>query len=299
MKPITHEESNEYLNSGPHSPGEQRAWMNRLLGRSDALAPNSADGVIFFGQEDVKSQVAPFLDRPKGFPNTLVLGESGSGKTQFAKWIASQRRESFEEMLCPVKPEDIPVRGIVLLDEAHKQRNPEWLFPTMESDKVTVLAATTRPELLEPAFKTRFFITIYLPRADEQALVELCEYLLADVTEESALVYAGASAGNPRQMERICATAEEIGVNDPDLVLATCRLTADGVTEYQIRLLEALQRAARPMGLGSLAVMTYSDEQTIREAERLLVEEELIDLLSNGRTLTKRGKRYLERVNES
>ncbi len=271
--------------------------MNRLLGRSDALAPSTADGVIFFGQEGVKHQVEPFLNRRKGFPNTLVLGESGSGKTQFARWIASQRREPFEEMLCPVKPEDIPRRGIVLLDEAHKQRNPEWLFPTMEGGTVTVLAATTRPELLEPAFKTRFFITIYLPKADEEALVELCEYLLTDVTEESALVYAGASAGNPRQMERICATAEEIGANDPDLVLATCRLTVDGVTEYQIRLLEALQRAARPMGLGSLAVMMYSDEQSIREAERLLVEEELIDLLSNGRTLTKRGKRYLEKVN--
>ncbi len=296
MTDITQEEAKEYL-SKPRTPGEQRAWMNRLLGRDDALSPSSASEVIFFGQQDVKDQVEPFLSRSKGFPNTLILGESGIGKTQFGRWIASQRREAFEEMLCPAKPEDIPVRGIVLLDEAHKQRSPEWLFPTMESDTVTILAATTRPELLEPAFKTRFFITIHMPKADEETLVELCKYLLGDVDDASALIYAGASAGNPRQMERICAVAEQVGVNDPDLVLATCRLTADGVTEYQIRLLEALQRAARPMGLGSLAVMMYSDEQSIREAERLLVENALVDLLSNGRTLTKRGKRYLERVN--
>lgn len=294
-EPITDEEAGEYL-SNQRSPDEQRAWMNRLLGRSDLLAPKTNE-VIFFGQEDVKSQIAPFLNRSQGFPNMLMLGEPGIGKTQFAKWVASQRHELFDELLCPVKPEDIPDYGIILLDEAHKQRSPEWLWPTMESDRVTVLGATTRPELLEPAFKSRFFLTIHIPKANEGTLIELCEYLLPGVSKESAEVYAGASAGNPRQMERICATAEQVGINDPGLVLATCRLTIDGVSEYQIRVLETLLRAARPMGLGSLAVMMYTDEQSVREAERLLIEESLVELRSNGRTLTKRGKRYLEQVN--
>lgn len=294
-EPDTPEEAREYL-SKHRSPTEQRAWMNHLLGNADLLAPTATE-VIFFGQNDVKNQIAPFLGRSEAFPNMLVLGEPGIGKTQFAKWVASQRKEVFDELLCPVKPEDIPDYGIILLDEAHLQRHPEWLWPTMESHLVTVLGATTRPELLEPAFKSRFFLTIHLRKADEDALVELCEYLLPGVSKESAKVYAGASAGNPRQMERICATAEQVGVNDPALVLATCRLTVDGMTEYQITMLEALERAARPLGLGSLAVLMYTDEQSIREAERLPVEEGLIQLRSNGRTLTKRGKRYLEQVN--
>lgn len=289
-------EIDDWLN-GPNDKATNRAWMSRLLGDDEALASSSTREVIFFGQDDVKGQVAPFLDRVEAFPNTLILGESGIGKTQFGRWIASQRSEAFEEMLCPAKPEDIPIRGIVLLDEAHRQRSPEWLFPTMESDTVTILAATTRPELLEPAFKTRFFITIHMPKADEKALIELCQHLLPDVDDESASIYAGASAGNPRQMERICAVAKEVGVNDPDLALAISRLTVDGVSEYQIRVLETLRRAARPMGIGSIAVMMYSDEASVREAERLLVENGLVGLHSNGRTLTKRGKRYLEKVN--
>ena len=109
-KPNT-EEVGEYP-AQPRTPADERAWMNRLLGRDDTFAP-STNEVLFFGQEDVKNQIAPFLNRSQGFPNMLILGEPGIGKTQLAKWVASQRRELFDELLCPVKPEDVPDYGIV------------------------------------------------------------------------------------------------------------------------------------------------------------------------------------------
>jgi Holliday junction resolvasome RuvABC ATP-dependent DNA helicase subunit len=169
----------------------------------------------------------------------------------------------------------------------------------MERSNVSILAATTRPELLEGAFKSRFFLELRLVSYTEDALVELCSYLLPGVSEEAAKVYAGASAGNPRQMEKLCAVAEEVGMESAEIVLDTVKLTADGVTEFQITLMESLYSANRPLGMTALETLLYSDEQSVREAERLLIENDLIQLRSNGRTITRRGKRYLEELNAS
>jgi Holliday junction resolvasome RuvABC ATP-dependent DNA helicase subunit len=57
--------------------------------------------------------------------------------------------------------------------------------------------------------------------------------------------------------------------------------------------LEALQRAGRPVGLSTLASMLYSDEGSVKEYEQLLIDFELVDLRSNGRVLSREGKKYL------
>lgn len=300
---ITDEEAREEVrvlkkarDAGWFSDEDRAVWAARRLGFDE---PTPSTGLVFFGQEEAISQIRPFLSRDANFPNTLILGEPGIGKTRLARWIADQRAEQFEEVLCPAKPEDIPDYGIVLLDEAHRQRHPEWLFPTMENATVTILGATTRPELLEPAFASRFFLTLYLTRYSEKAMVELAQHLLPDANDESTDMYAGASAGNPRQMERIAAVANEVGVNDMELVLSTCRITGDGLTELHLRLLRTLAKGNRPMGLGTIATLLYLDEDTVKQHERLLIEEDLIELRSNGRMVTRAGKRYLEELEQT
>lgn len=270
--------------------GDRSVWAARLLGIDPVTKPV---GLVFFGQEEAIGQIRPFLSRKADFPNTLILGEPGIGKTRLARWIADQRAEAFEEVLCPAKPEDIPDFGIVLLDEVHRQKHPEWLFPTMENATVTILGATTRPEQLEPAFASRFFLTLYLTRYSDSAMRELAQYLLPDANEESVAMYASASAGNPRQLERIAAVAEQVGVNDMETVLSTCRITGDGLTEVHLRLLRTLARGNRPMGLSTVASMLYLDEDTVKQHERLLIEADLIELRSNGRVVTRAGKHYL------
>ena len=248
---------------------------------------------MFFGQEEVLGQIAPFVKRKAAFPHTLILGEPGIGKTRLARWIANQRGETFEEMMSPAKPEDLPKVGIILLDEVHRQNRPEWLFPTMENATVTILGATTRPEQLEPAFASRFFLKLYLTRYSEEAMVEMTEFLLPKANKDSVGIYAGASAGNPRQLERIVAVAKELGANNPEEVLSTVRITGDGLTDVHLRLLKALRKGNRPMGLGTIAVILYLDENTVKQHERLLIEYDLIELRPNGRLITRAGKQYL------
>ncbi len=255
-------------------------------------------GMAFYGQESAKSQISPFLKRRAAFPNTLILGQPGMGKTRMARWIADQRALNFLELLCPANPDDLPKHGIVLLDECHRQRHPEWLFATMENDMVSVLGATTRPELLDSAFKSRFMLTLHLKRYEEEAMVEMALAIM-DLSPQASKIYARASAGNPRQLEMILAVAQELGPLNVVEVLTSCRITIDGLTEYHLDVLRALRKVGRPIGVSTLASMLFSDEASIKEHEQLLVELELMDLRPNGRELSRTGKTYLEALEQT
>jgi Holliday junction resolvasome RuvABC ATP-dependent DNA helicase subunit len=193
-----------------------------------------------------------------------------------------------------VTPEQLPAAGIVLLDEAHRQTRPEPLWPFMENRHVTIIGATTRPEKLEPAFKSRFFLQLHLERYEDEAIEELMYHMIPEWPRMDISLLAKAAAGNPRQAERIIETAKGLGTLTPESVLSTCRITADGLTDMHLRYLEALEGQRRPVGLNQLATILWSDEQTVRETERLLLEYKLVELSSSGRTLTRKGKRYVE-----
>lgn len=261
----------------------------------NAEAARHASQGPFFGQEHIRQQVEPFLTQPK-FPHTLILGEPGIGKTHLARWIAHERGEPLEEFLCPA-PLDLPRRGIVLLDEAHRQRRPEWLFPHMEDGRLTVLAATTRPELLEPAFKSRFFLVLHLTRLTQHSMEALIKHLGPGIGSEDMRVLARAAAGNPRQAHKIMSTAHAVGSYDPEKVLPVCQITMDGLTELHLRYLRVLGRADRPLGLAQIATLAYSDDQTLKNVERLLIECDLISLTSTGRALTRPGRNFVDRLN--
>jgi Holliday junction resolvasome RuvABC ATP-dependent DNA helicase subunit len=271
-------------------------WARRVIGLPEQ-EPFYYAGFAFFGQLSAKEQIEPFIDRQEPFPNTLILGPPGIGKTRFARWIAARRHSMFEELLCPVNPDDLPPSGIVLLDECHKQRHPEYLFSMMEKDEVTILGATTRPESLEPAFKSRFMLILHLKQYSEASMIEMGKDILA-MSDESAELYASASAGNPRQLERILAVAKELGPASHEEVLRACRITGDGLTEYHLSLMGALSKTGRPIGVSTLASMLYSDEQSVKDHEQLLVDLDLIELRSNGRILSREGKKYMKALEQ-
>jgi replication-associated recombination protein RarA len=88
----------------------------------------------------------------------LLTGEPGLGKTQFGRWLAWRRQKPFFERLAPVKPESLPPYGVLLLDEVHRQSDVESLFPVMDKGVLTVIAATTKPDKLDSAFRSRFLL---------------------------------------------------------------------------------------------------------------------------------------------
>lgn len=264
----------------------------------DDLVAGRGPDAVFLGQDAIKEQIAPFLENPEPFPNALLLGEPGIGKTQLARWIAAQRDEGFQEYLCPVAPTQLDTT-IVLLDECHKQSSPEPLFEMMENRHVTVLGATTRPAQLDPAFRSRFFLELHLMPYPVEEMKEIVSHLSdGELDETQLLTFASASAGNPRQAERIMLTAKRMGSLDPATVLSTCKITGDGLTDMHLRYLDVLSGMRRPVGLAQLATLMYSDAQTIQNTERVLLQYGLIDLAPNGRVISTKGRTYLRKLRD-
>lgn len=265
-----------------------RDWMRRI----DEAIANASPVIPWYGQEDLMAQIEPFMEGLDAFPHTLLMGEPGLGKTHLARYIAGARKESFEEILAPVEIEQLPNGGIVLIDEAHLQRRPEPLFRQLEKEYPTIIAATTRPELLDKAFRSRFFLDLHFRRYSDDAMLEMIQDE-TNLAEETQKILATAAAGNPRQAKRLIAVSKKLGIDQPELILSACRITVDGLTDMHLRYLEAAGRTGRPVGLTQLANVMYADETTVRGLEPLLIEYELIELKSNGRILTRKGTQFI------
>ena len=248
--------------------------------------PVVEEDVTFIGQAETLDRINSFAGTH--LPHTLILGEPGIGKTQLARFIASERKEQFTEHLCPVTESDL-IPGINFLDECHLQKHPETLFAAMAGRAISIIAATTKPEALDRAWRTRFPLVVRLRRYTEPEMVEM--YLHFGGEPEGAYLYAKASGGNPRQLERLIETAEGIGTYDPENVLSVARITADGLTDEHLALLVTMAKVDRPIGLTPLAHMNDTDPDSVRFAERYLLDRDLIRLTQRGRELTNLGRR--------
>lgn len=254
----------------------------------------TADEVTFIGQDHIKQQVEPFMAAEK-FPHVLLTGDPGLGKTQFAKWVAGRRGKPFFEKLAPAKPMELPPYGILLLDEVHRQSDVEALFPTMDRGLLTIIAATTKPERLDSAFKSRFLVTLRLRKYTTEQIEQIMGHMSDGAADNPDFinVLANACDGNPRVAERITRTAMSLGTWDPETVLQAVQITADGLQQDHFDYLGALKHLNRPAGkkqLGDIAVL--SDDE-IKRVERLLVDKGYVELTSNGRKLSVRGKQYV------
>lgn len=269
-------------------------WAESIIDAANDpdIAP---DGMILYGQDVIKKMIGPFLPLSKPFPHTLILGPPGSGKTHLARWIASKRADPFTEEMAPVRAEMIPSGGIFFIDEVHRQARPEFLFPRMEHG-LCIIAATTRPELIEPAFASRFLLQLDVEPLNQAATEEMLAALLGP--DEVIPLLARASVGNPRQAQQIAAAAMGLKTRDPELILSTTRINADGMKDLHLKILQQLKRIGRPIGVSQLATLLYTNDLTIKEHERLLLNYELIDLTTTGRALTRKGDRYLELTNK-
>lgn len=275
-------------------------FLGSLLGRADTVSPRGS--VALVGQPEARRMIEPFLIQ-EHFPATLITGEPGIGKTHLARWIAAERQAPYVELICPVNPARVPDEGIVLLDEIHNIRQPEWLYPMMDSVTVTILGATTRPESLDAALVSRFFLRVQMRRYDHGSMIEMLKLFAPQLgqheNEQWLAALAGAGAGNPRQLKRIIKTAEGLGTFDPAVVLPAAQITADGLTGTHLDYLATLAKVRRAIGIEAVARMMFVDQGTILQAERLLVEYGLVELTPSGRKISPKGSAYLTRATQT
>ncbi len=249
-----------------------------------------AEEVVFIGQQRVKTQLEPFMNAEK-FPHVLLTGDPGLGKSQLAKWIAWTRKKPSFERPAPVKARDLPPYGILLLDEVHRQKDIEDLFPVMDKGLLTIIAATTKPDKLDSAFRSRFLISLRLLPYTEKEMAGIITYM-AGGPMGSLDVLASATAGNPRTAELIVKTAQGLDTWDAETILQAVRIK-DGLNDNHFDYLSALETIGRPAGIKQILDFAWISEADARSVERVLVTKGFVELTSSGRKLSTRGHQYV------
>jgi Holliday junction DNA helicase RuvB len=158
---------------------------------------------------------------------------------------------------------------------------------------LTILAATTKPDKLDSAFRSRFLISHRLRFYNEDEMARIITYM-AGGPMGSLTILAKAAGGNPRTAERIVRTAQGLDTWDAEKILESVRIKADGLNDNHFDYLTALQTIGRPAGIKQILEFAWISESEARSVERTLVERGFVELTPSGRKLSTRGLQYVE-----
>lgn len=286
------------------------------------LQPTSWDHYV--GQErmkerlDIHIKAALIEERP--LPHVLLAGPPGFGKTAIARLIASQLGDPLSEITMPVKPATMHTflrqmrSGILLVDEIH--RAPKSLqedFLTLLTDGwmqgtngrrtyvtwLTIIAATTEPEKITPALHDRFKIRPELDAYTPDEMTEIaglmCDHAALNISYEAVEVLAQAAGGVPRYVEDLVFLARDLSLSqelNPETVLRIAQVDPNGLTRTHVDYLKVLRQLGGTAGEKLLCGMLRRHPTIVVQAERLLIERDLITRTERGRELTETGWAY-------
>ncbi len=291
---------------------------------ADTLRPATLDGYI--GQPKLKARITVHVEaavaQRRPLEHILLTGPPGSGKTTFASIVAHMLNDEFIALSMPVNDRvfERTVRshnGVVLLDEIHRlsPRQQEGVMALLEfgyfatatgrnieNDWLTVIGATTEPQMLIPPLRQKFPIIPELEPYTNDDLRQVVEGMaqMAGVTlsYETMVALGAAAAGTPRLARRLVLAARDLQVTldrEPTVaeIFDLTGASADGLTEGHIKYLHALDMLGGTAGIELIATVLQLHTAVCKDLERLLVSMQMVAYGPRGRELLSAGGRRI------
>lgn len=300
----------------------------------------------YIGQDKIKKNlrliIEAALSRGESVDHLLFYGQTGLGKTTLANLVAKEigrqikmtsgpaieRAGDLAAILSNLEPQDV-----LFIDEAHRL-NPaieEILYPAMENRELhivigkgvgartlslslppfTLVAATTRPDLLSLPLRSRFgamFRLDYYEESDIEEIIKRSAKLLEVRMDPAAIsVLARASRFTPRVANRLLKRARDyIQISkDPVVTEDAAVKTLDildldnlGLEVHDRLLLSALIQRFKggPVGINSLAAALNEDRTIIENVyEPFLIKIGLLRRTPAGRVAEPLALKHLNR----
>ena len=311
------------------------------------LRPQTWDEYV--GQDKVKKNLRVIVQaaqkRGESCDHLLFFGQAGLGKTTLANLVARELGASLKVTSGPSieKMGDLAAvltnltRGDVLfIDEIHRLNKlfEEVLYPAMETRKLhlivgkgpgartltldlppfTIIAATTRPNLLSAPLRSRFGATFkldYYEHLDIEQIVRRSAKMLGlKIDDKSLTLLAGASRFTPRVANRLLRRARDYaqvhgtGIIDEDAARKTLEmLEIDelGLEPHDRRILEVIidKFNGGPVGLSTFAAAINEDKGVIEDVyEPYLMSIGLLTRTPSGRRATEAAYVHLNKHNQ-
>lgn len=258
---------------------------------------------MFFGQEKIWKQLDYLIPAMQGGQNLniLIRAPSGCGKTKLAFIIAMRIDENnLDYSSCDIDGNVSPDwnKRIIILDEVHLIKNPEFLYPYMDmGDKIIILCSNESGELKEPLTNRCIDLNFetYSDLEIGAVVREDFRNLNLEVPYEVIMEIVRNCNSTPRVARRI---VERLGIifrvngipqNAEQVrnILRDVLQIEDGLNPLHRRYLEYLEKIER----GSLDLIRFGtriDKSTIlKEIEPVLIGRNLIKITSRGRQIVK------------
>lgn len=306
------------------------------------LRPKNWDEYV--GQDKIKRNLKIILEaakkRQEPSDHILFYGQAGLGKTTLAHLVAKELGSNLKITSGPALEKmgdlaavltNLEKNDVLFIDEAHRLNKmiEEVLYPAMESRKLhlivgkgpaartlsldlppfTLIAATTRVNLLSGPLRSRFGVVIkldYYDHKDIEAIIKRSAELLKIKIEPAGVAaLAKAARFTPRVANRLLkrvrdyAEVNSLAAISEEVVKKTLELLEIddlGLEPHDRRLLEVIIKKFNggPVGLNTLAAALNDERGNIEDIyEPYLMTIGLLARTSTGRIATEAAYQHL------